>query len=312
MSFDSVNKSDLLDFEKKIKFPFIELFKEMDSFFRKEMPSIKKQYESESLNDSTPFKKLEKIEIEIKKGIESITNKKDRLNDYKLWVILEDLELAQERILNLKNYNLWSRSNRLKNKLSGQNEIDYVTEQQETLEDIERKALSQNPDETWYELAVRNDLKEEDYDSEGGTPIKVIYRGNNSGTFIRTTIDIIDKGEKIYGRDLNKKIQFLDDDLLSLDNQGTKIQSVEILSGLRKGSNPKFLNSGVDMNSVVGSNRNSILFPSIFRQLVETFRTDDSFSGVGLKRINIEKDALFVDFEVYTRFNEVIETVTEL
>jgi hypothetical protein len=304
MIFDELNRDDLLDIEEFSGFPILSLFEEIEVFLRDGISSIISQfrYNSGSI-DSKPFKEMEQIQEKITNAISALSSNREAFSFYCTWVVLEQLEETQSRILTYQNYDIWSRSSTIKQAFSGPIESDYVQRQGESLEDIEKLASSVNPNESWYNLALRNNLREEDYTPQGGTPLKIIFR-NVDGLVIRTVVDVIDSAPKVYGRDISKKIRFVEEDLEWLDNEATKKQSIDILLSLKKGDNPNN-NLGIDEQAVLGTNKNSLLFPSIFRQLSEIFKSDDSFLGIQVQKINLEQDAVFIDVNILTRANEV-------
>ena len=76
---------------------------------------------------------------------------------------------------------------------------------------------------------------------------------------------------------------------------------------LKKGDVPEFPLDGLNVMSGVGSNVNSIQYPSIFRQLSQIFAKDDTLSSFTLKSISTNQDVVFLDFEINTKLNEIIE-----
>jgi len=178
----------------------------------------------------------------------------------------------------------------------------------QTLENLSKTVGSVDVENDWIKIALRNDLAEEDYTTEGGNVLSIAFR-NKLKINIQSIVDNID-GEKIYGIDINKQITFIDDDLQALSYQDTIKQTVDVLANLRMGHTPEFPLDGVQSKLVVGSNRNSVAYPILFRQLYSTFQKDDTLKSFAVKKIENTEDILEMDFEVETRFGEVVPTKT--
>ena len=126
----------------------------------------------------------------------------------------------------------------------------------------------------------------------------------NLGIVVNSVVDVI-SGKSIYGRDLTKYISFVSDDLTSLEYDDTIKQAVEINLNLKKGDNPNFPTLGVQRAAIIGVNRNTLNFPIITRQLIETFNSDDTLKDFQVVNLKIDQDNLFIEIKVSTRLNEV-------
>jgi len=129
---------------------------------------------------------------------------------------------------------------------------------------------------------------------------------------LESVVSAIDNGLKSFGLDIKKKIEFSGDDLVVLSNKDTLLQSADILLSLKKGDNPQVPNLGIDQVSVLGNSKGSFLFPIIFRQIIEIFSTDDTFSSVEVGKISFQADAVFIEVTVSSRYKETIEGLVQL
>jgi len=139
-------------------------------------------------------------------------------------------------------------------------EFDFTLKQNQTIENLIQDIGSSNRDQDWINLALRNDLKEEDYTPEGGVVLKATFQ-NNAKIEILSVLDNI-QGTNVYGKDIYRRFIFEDNDLLSLSPENTIHQAFDINIELRRGDNPEFANDGLQSSLIVGSNLNSILYPS--------------------------------------------------
>ena len=109
------------------------------------------------------------------------------------------------------------------------------------------------------------------------------------------------------GKDLYKKIQFANDDLVALDYDVTILQAANILSGMRRGDNPGNPNAGLQTNVIAGSNKAIMNFPVIVRQMSQTFAGDDTLKNFSVNNIAVQDDNLAMTYTVFTRLGEVIQ-----
>lgn len=312
MSFEELNRDDLLDLELISGIPIISAYEQISNFLNTEAQQIRAFFEGRvDFVVAQQFRQLDKMLDLTVRTIDNLTNNKYRFDLYKNWIVIENLEDSLLSLQTLKNYSIWSRSNRNINIYAGNVEVSYIQKQEQTLEQIEVESGSLDSDITWYESAIRNMLKEEDYTNEGGVPLKIIFK-NAPTAFLESVVSAVDNGLKSFGLDIKKKIEFSGDDLVTLDNKETLIQSADILLNLRKGDNPSVPNLGIDQVSILGSNKGSFLFPVIFRQIIELFATDDTFSSVEVGKISFNQDAIFIDVTVSSRYRETIEGLVQL
>lgn len=230
----------------------------------------------------------------------------NRFQNYDGWILLERVEEVGTLLETINNLRRWLRSNATNSGFSTRPQIPYVAKQSESLEDIQQNVVSSNePQDDWVELALSNDLREEDYTNEGGYILKVDFQ-NNELLILNSVVDSIDTVEKAYGLDIDRKLTFDDSDLKVLSPRQTIEQAANILVGLQRGDNPAFPNDGVDVNKLIGSSLIGISYPTIFRQLSNSFSKDDTFKSFSVINIRQNQDALFVDFSIETRAGDVL------
>lgn len=302
--------TEILKEFKKITSKDIELFfYKALSFFSIEYNDIVAYYSGDLKNiSSNPFEVFEKIKRECSELFSSFQNHNKQLNNTKWWLLLEQLETIDSQLQSLNNINRWSRSSLTKVGYSSDLSVQYTLKQNQTLEKVSSDILGSSDVEKWVDLAVKNNLIEEDYSLEGGVDIQLQFPQINQGVEINSVVDVM-IGKSIYGKDLARKLEFIasENDLSILGYDDTAIQSVDILSQLKKGDNPDFPNQGLQSAVVVGANRATLNFPIISRQMRETFATDDSFKNFTLTNISILEDNVSISYQVQTRLSETYD-----
>lgn len=229
---------------------------------------------------------------------------RDRFNNASFWELVNTLSDIQITLETVDNSSKWLRSSITKNNFSPQVEVELTLKQFQTLEQLAKDIGSNDKESDWATIALRNDLPEEGYTPDGGIKLNVQF-SNKFAFFLRSVVDNL-SGEKVYGIDVDRTITFTNNDLKALTYKETIYQSVEILSQLRQGDTPEFPQNGISEAIVVGANRASIAYPVLFRQLYNTFRTNDSLKNLRLNNIGIDGTALRIDFQVQTRLEEVL------
>lgn len=229
------------------------------------------------------------------------------LSNLKYWLLLEHIEDIDSRLSSLAKINKWSKSSLTDFGYDPAMQAVYTTKPKQTLERVAQDILNTStPEDDWYDIAVKNQLREEDYSPAGGTALNLSFPRVNQGINISAVVAVM-IGKAIYGLDFDQKIQFVNDDLKVLSFDDTVQQDMYILANLRKNDNPDFPNQGLQSTVAVGGTRASLNFPIITRQITETFATDDSFKNFTLLNLQVIDDRLEITFQVQTRLDETVD-----
>lgn len=308
---DSLDIELLEDFQTITKFPIIRLFVNFSDFLDNDYKNIISYYSGDvkSLNSSS-FKKLKNLKEGIQQLFSVFSLNKNLFTDYKWWVLIEQIEKMDNLVIMIDNSSKWLRSTISRGNFNPNPEVDIPFNQGQTLESISRNILgSDDWDNTWVDLALKNDLREEDYTSNGGFLIKANFN-YALNSFKMTSIVDNPIGDKILGIDLDKKLQFVElgdgtQDLKVLTPKDTFYQSVTIKISLRKGDIPEFPTLGFNPKLVVGSNISSLNYPILFRQLTQVFKSDDTIKSFSILSISRIQDATFINFSVESQLGTV-------
>lgn len=250
------------------------------------------------------FDELNKLVKESLRLDEVIQVNNDRFDLMSYWELLERIEDIKIALKTIENSSKFLRSSITKNNFNPNFEMDYLVRQQETLENVSSKLGSTNKQNDWVDIALRNDLKEEDYTLQGGKQLKVSLQGDIPSTINDVLASLV--GESILGLDIKKKLTFVNNDLEVLDNIPTFKQAIEILANLRKADNPEFEENGISKRLVVGGNIVAIIYPLLFRQLFETFQHDDTIRSFQITKLERRQDALFIEAEIESKLGDLV------
>jgi len=228
---------------------------------------------------------------------------RDAFNSTADWNLLDQLDRVRISLETLSNSNKYLRSSINKNQFNIGIEIDLALKQYDTLESLESRELaSQFPQNDWVDLALYNDLAEEDYTPKGGTLLKS-PTSNFNITFLNSVVGSL-QGENLYGKDLNRRLTFSDDDLSVLSPKDTIKQAINILMNLSRGDNPFFPNDGIQKSLFIGNNMAGMSYPVLFRQILSTYAKDDTISRISMVNISTVQDSIQIEYEIQTKYGE--------
>ena len=288
--------------------PFL---KESIRFINNDYRVIVDFYSGDSVSISSQYiKNFVLLKHSLQEVIEAFQRNKDSMTHSYYWDLLEVVEQIDSKLEYLDNINRWSRSSLTDMSYTSSIRKQHTLKQDQTLERVAEEYFGTSNIDDWFKVAFTNHLEEEDYDREGGNDL-IIQLDQQTTTKLKITsvVDVL-YGKSIYGKDIYNKLTLVSDDLQVLDYDKTLLQSVDILIKLKRNDNPDFPELGLQSQLMVGSNRATLNFPIVTRDLQTNFRTDDSLKDFQLSNLSREQDNTTVNFTVYTRLNELQELTT--
>lgn len=257
--------------------------------------------------DATSFQALKSLVLTVESINSDFILNKDSFFRYDHWELLDYIEGIRVNLMTISNVSKFLRSSIENGNFSQFIETKYSLKQNQTLEDVSDYVVnSTDPINDWANIAFRNDLREEDYNTTTGKLLSVVFDKSGGITDIKSVVDNIN-GENMYGLDIYNKITFEDDDVKTLGYKDTMLQAVDILSKLRRGGNPEFRIQGLQTNLIVGRDSNSIAYPVIFRQLFNIFSTDDTIASFSITNVKIESDSLVLEAGITTKYGDFLQ-----
>lgn len=302
-----MNLDESIDkFQSVTGFKLNEYLLRVDYFFKNQYESIYGWYEGSLKKPNSDAFKALNILLSTSSEISQLFYKnRNTFSDFSFWDLLSNLEEIQNKLQTTSNLSKILRSTRTKNNFSNTISTEYTTKKYETLETVSRKILGDDSyDDKWVDIAIQNELSEGDYDTEGGQSL-TLSTDYIPSQYIESIVDN-PIGEKMYGKDINRKITFSNDDIETLSYKETVLQSLDIFLELRKGTVPENMNIGFDESLIVGSNRGVFQFSKLQQQMLNIFNTDDSFSYFKINTFNFIEDGVFIEFETNTILNETL------
>lgn len=256
------------------------------------------QYYGGGTIDAMSFSILNQL-IEESKQIEPLFESySTTLSTIDMWEIMESFSEVQTKLLTIKNSSRWLRSS-ISDNLSPSVSVERLLKTNETFEDVSESLGDEDPQDDWVNIAIANYRSETSYtDEDGGSLFKVSLE-NTDEIEVDNIVDNL-VGIKSLGKDLDKSITIENNDLRVVEYQSAIKQSLETIVGATKGCIPEFPEYGINKDSFVGSNINSIQYPVIFKNLLSMFQRDSRWRNVELIDLKIDKDAVFMKIRCTT------------
>lgn len=236
--------------------------------------------------------------------INSLNIFSEKLGSSEFWELLNFLEDVETR---LQQTRIMPKLLRSSVTLTGNKSgfyRDVVIAEGDTIESTLRSLQIEGADDRWQDVAIQNNIREEDY---GDEPVKAKVRvAGGEAININDVVDVID-GKSIYGKDLDDEIAFEDEDLKALSPDKTMEQSVDNLVKLSRGSIPEFPELGIKFSDLIGGTIAQFSYPALVRQLTEIFSQDDTISSISVEDIEFEQQSMILKFNVFTRLGENVQ-----
>lgn len=298
---DNVSKIIKIDIEK--------FYKDVVDFYNNYHQYIVQYYTQKNTTyPKTSFELLEYLQNQVNYILSKINLYQGNFNNTIYWDILEQLEEIKSKLETIKAYPKFYKISFYKNTLDKKYKKyeTYIQKQNETIEQIADKF-----EEEWIDLAILNNLREEDYTNAGGK--KFILRSskiksleedeNNTNEGMESIIDVC-LGSNVLGKDFPNYFEFdeEEEDLKVRTPKETFIYTVKRLFKLVKGSIPEYPDLGIAKDLMYESVKgDGFFFPVLLRQLSESIATDDTILTFSIDDIDKKEDSYFISASVTNR-----------
>lgn len=282
------------EFENITKFALLQYFQDYRDFLQNDYSDVYAYYSgsSESI-DSSKINKINSLltrSNNLTRTFQTFAGKLGNVGYWELQQYCQDLKDTLERISKLPKYLRTSKSCR------GYKPFIQVSEDvggMRTIQDVADKIGNI----TEQELILNNDLEEENYEIDKLSQITAFV--NNQNNVVVTTIMEQPIGQKIYGKDINRKITFSDNDLSVVEYESNIEQKCDVLLGLVRGDIPEFPALGKNIPISSYSNFN---YAELISDLKDNFLQDDMFENIEIVDIDVKNGDIFVTCNIKTKY----------
>ncbi len=225
-----------------------------------------------------------------------------RFNTVDFWQLMEYSDDIKIKLESIGKFWKFARSSVDGGSFTNKVTLSLPLKENQTLEQMLKELGSTDKENDWVDVALKNNLIQEDYTTDQNVLIKINFK-NNFDFKITSCVGSLE-GDNIKGVDINKKIAFVDDDFKILSNDNTLNQNIDILANLGKNDNPEFQSNGINHSLVVGTNMKTIAIPSVVRQLFDTFATDDLVKEIRILSVETEEDNIYMNYNIFLHSGE--------
>ena len=285
-----------VSFQNITKFDLRQYFIDYRDFLTNDFPDVSNYYAGKTETiDAAKIKRLKDLITRSRNLLQQFSTFATKLSNVGFWELqqyCQDLNETLERITKLPKYNRVSKSPR---GYKPYIQESYSVGGMRTMEDVAREIGDTT---TESELILNNDLEEENYDIDKLSNINALVN-NTTGVVVETILET-PVGKRVYGRDIQRKIQIEDNDLKLVEWEDNVEQKVEILLMLEQGDIPEMPNLG--HVRLEGVNYNNYNYAEMLIDLRNVFYQDDLFAYVGITDVGYKDGDITVNVEVNTKY----------
>lgn len=285
-----------ISFQNITKFDLRQYFIDYRDFLTNDFPDVSNYYAGKTETiDAAKIKRLKDLITRSRNLLQQFSTFATKFSNVGFWELqqyCQDLNETLERITKLPKYNRVSKSPR---GYKPYIQASYSVGGMRTMEDVARE-IGETTTES--ELILNNDLEEENYDIDKLSNINALVN-NTSGVVVDTILET-PVGNRVYGRDIQRKIEIEGNDLKIVEWEDNVEQKVEILLMLEQGDIPEMPNLGRAV--IEGSNYRDYNYTELLTDLRNVFYQDDLFAYVGITDVSYKDGDISVNVEVNTKY----------
>ena len=282
------------EFQNITKFDLLSFFTQYRDFLQNEFSYLDNYYAGKTETiDISIVKNFNNLLLSSHTLIKTFSTFSSKLGSVGYWELLQycqNLNDTLERITKLPKYHRTSKSPRgYKPFIQVESSVGSYRTMQDVADDIGGL--------TDIELILNNDLEERDYDIVEMSPVNALV--DNSTAIVVTTILEPPVGERVYGKDINRKITFTNNDLQIVKYKENVEQKIEILLGMIKGETPEYPTLGFN---APGQSYNAYSYPELIKDLKYNFSIDDLFDSVEIESIEFKNGDITMTCSIKTKY----------
>lgn len=287
----------VLEFESITKFKLLNYFEKLRDFMQNDYTYMAAYYSGTAEGiDGEITKRYKNLKLQSKNLLQTFINFSHRLGNCGFWELqqyCQDLNDILEKIEKLPKYYRTSKTNRGYQPLI---QIQGAIGGMRTPQDLALEINSTNVNES--SLIINNDLQELDWEIDKAKPIQATV--NNTANVVVDTILEQPVGERVYGKDIDRKITFKDNDLVVKQYQKNVEQKCDILISLNKGDVPEYPTFG--KTPIAGNTAAGYNYVLLLSELQDVFLQDSLFNSLSITKISAENGNIQVTCEIRTKY----------
>jgi len=152
---------------------------------------------------------------------------------------------------------------------------------------------------------INNDMEETDWEIDELKNIDVFI--SNKNDIVVTTILDQPIGDRIYGKDIARVINLIDNDLEIKSGKLNVEQKCDILLNLNRGDVPENMLFGKNQSIYTGVSVKQFLYPVLVQDLQDNFLQNDLFESISVNSFNFDGDSMNVVCGIKTKYDYATE-----
>jgi hypothetical protein len=296
-------ESIVIEFQKVTKYPLVEFLAQYRNFMLNSYPEIDRYFSGETASiDNAHLIALKNLTTECGNCMSQFKNFANKFDKCGYWELMEYIGNLEDTIEKINKLPKFRRTSLTKRGYQAVVQVSADVGGFRTMEDVANAVQNLNRDNyNWVDLMLSNDLNEGDWEIDKLTPLNVLI--NNTVDVVVTTILDQPIGKRIYGKDINRKITFVDNDLDIKIWQDNIEQKCDILLSLKRGDVPENMLFGQNAELTIGVTSKSFSYPELVKNLQNTFLQNDLFQYVEITKFQYENGSMFMYCEIKTKYD---------
>ncbi len=291
----------IIDFQKVTKYPLIDFLTRYRNFMLNSYPVLDAYFSGKTDKiDNEHLTNLKTITEDCKDVTVQFKNFANKFSSCGYWELMDYLDDLNNTIEKINKLPKFRKTSLTKRGYQPFIQVASTVGGMRTIDDVANQVREINKDNTsWIDLMLSNDLNETDWEIDNLTPINVLI--NNRTDVVVTTILDMPIGKRIYGKDINRKITFIDNDLLTVEYQANVEQKCDILLELNRGDVPENMLFG--KNTLPGVTMKQFMYAELVSDIQNNFLQNDLFENVNILNFTFENGSMTAVVEIKTKYD---------
>lgn len=296
-------ESIIIEFQEVTKYPLVDFFTKYRDFMLNSYPEIERYFSGKvSSIDNYHLISLKNLTTECNNCITQFKNFANKFDKCGYWELMEYIGNLEDTIEKINKLPKFKRTSATKRGYQPVVQVSTNVGGFRTMEDVANDVENLNEDNfNWVELMLNNDFNESDWEIDELTPLNVFI--NNAVDVVVTTILDQPIGERIYGKDINRKITFVDNDLDIKVWKDNIEQKCDILMSLKRGDVPENMLFGQNSELTIGVTAKNFSYPELVKNLQNTFLQNDLFQYVEVTNFKFENGSMYMYCDIKTKYD---------
>lgn len=292
----------IIEFEKVTKYPLIQFLTRYRDFMLNSYPAINRYFSGETEGiDNSHLVALKKLTSECKDVLAQFKNFANKFSNCGYWELMDYIDDLNNTIEKINKLPKFRRTSLTKRGYQPYVQVAGSVGGYRTTEDVANSVKEINHDNTnWIDLMLNNDLNEVDWEIDKLKPINVFV--NNRTDVVVTTILDQPIGERIYGKDIARKITFKNNDLMTVEYQENVEQKSNILLELNRGDVPENMLFGKNKD-LFGTAVKQFSYPEVVSDISNNFLQNNLFEYAVVTSFNFDNGSMTMTVEIKTKYD---------